>query len=109
MKLGKLVFKESYIDEKPTENYWRGISASINGIRIFDIHYEEKKNNFDLDSHFYIRSKLLPEPIMNDKLDFIYLKGIFDKSGKRIVYYNKEEVKQAAQVAYEHILSILTV
>ncbi|MFW6312019.1 MAG: hypothetical protein ACOC1K_07285, partial [Nanoarchaeota archaeon] len=76
MNKSNLKFSEYYISENPPEDthrYWRGIIVSVNNIPIFDIDYKEKKNKFILDSHFFIRSKLLPETIIDEKMNFIFL------------------------------------
>jgi len=106
MKTKKLKFIEQYIDKKPTENYWRGITVLCDGIRIFDIEFDPKESKFDDEDHFYIRNKFFPETIFDGDLNPIYVKGIFKEDGRRIVYYDKEEVKKAAQIAFESILNL---
>jgi len=37
MKLKEITFEESYLDEKPKGNYWRGITVKINNVRMLQI------------------------------------------------------------------------
>jgi len=106
MKTKKLDFIEQHLDIKPTENYWRGITVLCNGIRIFDIEFDPKESKFDDEDHFYIRNKFFPEPIFDGKLNPINIKGIYNEDGRRIIYYDKEEVKKGAQIAFETILNL---
>lgn len=41
MKLKELTFQEQYLYEKPTDNYWRGISVRLGDERICSIEYYE--------------------------------------------------------------------
>jgi hypothetical protein len=41
LKLGEIKFDEIYLDEKPKDNYWRGIIATINNITVLRIPLEE--------------------------------------------------------------------
>ena len=41
LKLGEIKFDEIYLDEKPKDNYWRGIIATINNITLLRIPLEE--------------------------------------------------------------------
>ncbi len=100
MEIKKLEFIEQYIDTKPTENFWRGISAFCDGIKMFDIHYTEKENRFDEPSHFYIRPSFFPTVVFDDKLNQID----FGLVGK--VYYTKEEAKEQCQVIFENYIKL---
>jgi hypothetical protein len=40
-------------------------------------------------------------------LNSIYIKGIFDEEGRRIVYYNKEEAKKIAKKELEPLRKII--
>lgn len=103
MGIKKVEFIEHYIDTKPTEYCWRGISAHCGGIKIFDIHYIEKNHQFDEPSHFYIRPTFFPSAVFDDKskqIDFGYI-------GK--VYYSKEEAKEQCQVIFEKFIKLFVI
>jgi len=100
MEIKKLEFTEQYIDTKPTENYWRGISAYCDGIKVFDINYEEKVHKFDDPSYFYIRPTFFPTVVFDNKSNEIDLGYI----GK--IYHSKEEAKEQCQVIFEKFIKL---
>ena len=105
----KLTFLESYIDEETKDNYWRGISAYCDGIQIFLISLEVNDNKWYLDgkNYFCIENKFFPSQILNKKLDPIYIEGQHDiEKGGYKIYTDKEEVKEAAQKAFEHYINL---
>jgi hypothetical protein len=104
----KLEFTEQYIDEAPERNYWRGISASLNGMRVFDgtlitSKYEPYMFSLDVASN---------GPIPN----LVFLKGLetwkahrgrgmkdvddFKKSCKEIIeeYFNLFDIKVEVEI-----------
>ena len=95
----KLEFIEQFIDEKPTENSWRGINAICNGINIFDIFFKEKNTNFGEESYFKIRPSFFPYSFIKEN-EIV----VFEEYNK--VYFNKEEVKKAAQILFEKYINL---
>jgi len=97
MEIKKLDFIEQYIDEKPTENYWRGISAICDGIKVFEIPYVEL---FREPSYFYIRPTIFPITIFDTNLGELD----FDILGKK--YTSKKEAKKQCQVIFEKYIKL---
>lgn len=80
--LSNITFEESYIDEKPKGNYWRGIKVKLNGMYLLDIHFDGK------DTGFYITYKTIPTEILVD--------GEFVKLCNTSYIRDKEKVKEEA-------------
>lgn len=95
----KLEFIEQYIDEKPVENYWRGINAICDGITVFDIHYRDTYKRFGGKSYFIIRPVFFPHNVMSENKIVI-----FEELKKE--YYSKEEAKEAAQTLFEKYINL---
>jgi hypothetical protein len=69
-------FQEQYIHEKPKENYWRGITATVNGIRILDIWLDERNSGDIL--YISLDSGLIPNRISRRGQESIELLREYD-------------------------------